>query len=74
MIKRIATSIITVAVLMGSLVACGGADKYESGTGQQIASNDLDSDSPAADVETETSESTTCANLFKDREVIPARE
>ena len=81
MVKGVTKSIITVAVLMGSLVACGGAERYESGTGQQIASNDQgsesttdDSESSAADVETETSESITCVNLFKDREVIPARE
>ena len=53
MVKEVFTSMITVVVLMGSLVACGGVDKYESGTGQQIASNDLDSESTTTDAEPE---------------------
>ena len=36
MVKRVGTSIITVVVLIGSLVACGGSDKYESGREQLL--------------------------------------
>ncbi|MEC7845732.1 MAG: hypothetical protein VX594_10205, partial [Actinomycetota bacterium] len=65
MVKGVATSIITVATLMSCLVACSGsdsdaelrakiADLEEELEEQQIASNDLDSESTTTDAEPES--------------------
>ena len=65
MVKEVATSIITVATLMSCLVACSGsdsdaelrakiADLEEELEEQQIASNDLDSESTTTDAEPES--------------------
>ena len=64
MVKGVATSIITIATLMSCLVACSGsdsdaelrakiADLEEELEEQQIASNDLDSESTTTDAEPE---------------------
>jgi len=54
MIKGVATSIITIAVLMGTLLACGGSEKNQVDDGPQNSSNGLDSESTTTDAEPES--------------------
>ena len=54
MVKGVATSIITIAILMSSLVACGGSEINQVDGGPQSASNDLDSESTTTDAEPES--------------------
>ena len=54
MVKEVTTSIIAVAVLMGSLLACGGTEKNQVDDGSQSASNDLNSEGPTSDIEPES--------------------
>ena len=51
--KEVAISITTVALLMGSLLACGGSER-KADNGPQSASNYLDSKSTTTNVEPES--------------------
>ena len=51
MVKGVSTCIVAVALLMGSLLACGGTEKNQVDDGSQSASNYLNSEGTADDSE-----------------------